>query len=345
MAYIEISKDNYQHNIEYLANKAGGKDKLMVVLKDNAYGHDLELMAKLSCGFGIKKSAVKTLEEAKKISFLFEEVLVLAEHPPIELQEDAISFAIHSLEGLKKFPNKSCVHVNIDTGMHRNGIKECELETAFGIIIKNELNLKGIFTHFRSADELSSEQYWQNENFNKAKRKAKELIEKYDLEMPNFHSCNSASLLRRKSPLEDDFARCGISTYGYTHLHESFSTCKEGFDLRPVMSLWTEKLSTRSLKKGDRVGYGGMYELQNDDLVSTYDIGYGDGFFRHDGLSELILEGKSICGRVSMDSLCFLGDEQKVCLFKDAHYLAQKFNTITYDVTSKLSTSIKKIIV
>ncbi|MDA7847920.1 alanine racemase [Sulfurospirillum sp.] len=341
MAFIEISKDNYKHNIEYLSNKAGGKDNLMVVLKDNAYGHDLEIMGKLACGFGIKRAAVKTLEEAKKISFLFEEVLILADHPPVELQVESISHAVHSLDGLKEFPMESCIHLNIDSGMHRNGIRECEIENAFNIILRNDLNLKGIFTHFRSADELSSEQYWQNENFTRAKEKSTELAKKYNLPVPKFHSCNSASLLRRQNHIEDDYARCGISTYGYTHLDKSFGE----FDLKPVMSLWAEKLSTRSLKKGDRVGYGGMHELEYDSNVSTYDIGYGDGFFRHDGLSELILEEKSICGRISMDSLCLLGDSKKVCLFKNAHYLAKKFNTITYDVTTKLSPYIKKVVV
>jgi len=341
MAYIEISKENYRHNIELLAKKAGGKEKLMVVLKDNAYGHDLEIMAKLACGFGIKKSAVKTLVEAKKINFLFEEVLILADHPPSELQDESISYAVHSLEGLREFPKKSSVHINIDTGMHRNGIVEDEIEEVFEIIVKNTLSLSGVFTHFRSADELSSELYWQNQNFIRAKREVKKLVSKYNLSMPKFHSCNSASLLRREIPLEDDLARCGIATYGYTHLHKSMGS----FDLRPVMSLWAEKLSTRSLKKGDRVGYGGSYELLEDSKVSTYDIGYGDGFFRHDGSSELILEGKTLCTRVSMDSLSFLGDESSVCLFRDAHYLAKKFNTITYDITTKLSSQIRKVLI
>ena len=80
------------------------------------------------------------------------------------------------------------------------------------------------------------------------------------------------------------------------------------------MSLWAEKLSSRYLNKGDRVGYGGVYELSKDSIVSNYDIGYGDGFFRHDGLSELVLEGKNILGRISMDSLSLLGDKDKVCL-------------------------------
>jgi len=341
VAYIEISKDNYQHNIELLANKAGGKDKLMVVLKDNAYGHGLKTMAKLACSFGIKTSAVKTLEEAKKISFLFEEVLILSDHPPLKLQNDTVSYAVHSLEGLKQFPKKSAIHVNVDSGMHRNGIMENEIKEALDIIVTNNLNLKGIFTHFRSADDINSEQYWQNENFKRVKKEVKKFIKKVNISMPKFHSCNSASLLRRETSLEDDFARCGISTYGYTHLNKSF---KE-FDLKPVMSLWAEKLSSRSLKKGDRVGYGGMYELKIDSKISTYDIGYGDGFFRYDGKSELVLEGKKVCGRISMDSFSMLGNEQKVCLFHDANYLAKKNGTITYDIITKLSPFIKRVII
>lgn len=348
MAYIQINKDNYIHNIECMCKKAGGKDKLMVVLKDNAYGHGLEIMAKISSEYGITKTAVKNLDEAKRVHSLFDEVLILADHPPKELQASNISFASHYLEGLKKFPKKSCIHMSLDTGMHRNGIREENLEEALKIIIENELVLKGIFTHFRSADELSCEQYWQEENYKKFCKKAKELILKHGIKMPKFHSCNSAALLRRNTPIEDDFARSGIATFGYTHVPESFLVPSENnvaLQLKPVMSLWTEKISSRHLLKGDRVGYGGMYELQEDGTVSTYDIGYGDGFFRHDGKSELVLEGKQVLGRVSMDSLSFLGDEEVLCLFKDAHYIAEKFNTITYDVITKLSPFIKKVVV
>ena len=172
MAIIKISKSNYFHNLKYLSSKAGGISKLMVVLKDNAYGHDLKIMASLACEFGIKKCAVKTLKEAKEIYSFFEETLILADHPPKTLQNNSISFAIHSLEGLKKFPKQSSIHLNIDSGMHRNGIKKSEIKDAFEVIKANNLNLKGVFTHFRSADELGGEQFWQEENFEKAKETA-----------------------------------------------------------------------------------------------------------------------------------------------------------------------------
>jgi alanine racemase len=341
MACIRISKQNYFHNLSYLSNKAGGKDRLMAVLKDNAYGHDLKIMARLAHEFGINKCAVKSLQEALEIYNFFEDTLILADHPPLTLQDSSISFAVNSIECLKRFPKNSSIHLNIDSGMHRNGIKEEEIKDALEIILKNDLNLKGVFTHFRSADDLGGEQYWQEQNFKQVKKIVIKYINELGLSMPKFHSCNSASLLRRQSPLEDDFARCGIATYGYTHLHPSFGE----FDLKPVMSLWANKLSSRKLKVGDRVGYGGMYTLSKDDTVSTYDIGYGDGFFRHDGKTKLILEGKEVLGRVSMDSLSMLGDDEEVCLFSDARYLAKKFNTISYEVITKLMPNIKREVI
>ncbi|WP_024955274.1 alanine racemase [Sulfurospirillum arcachonense] len=347
MAYIQISKANYKHNIDLLCKRVGGKDKLMVVLKDNAYGHGLKVMAELAASFGIKKSAVKNIDEAIQINNLFEETLILADHPPLSKQDDNISFAVHSIEGLKKFPPKSSIHLGTDTGMHRNGIQYEELENAFEIIVKNDLVLKGVFTHHKSADDLNCEVFWQAQNYNKFVQKAKELVEKHNLKMPNFHSCNSAAVLRKQSKFKDDFARCGIATYGYTHVDKSFLTQndQENFGLKPVMSLWAEKLGSRNLKIGDRVGYGGIYEIKSPQIVSTYDIGYGDGFFRYDGLGDLSIDDGKILGRLSMDSFSLSGDKPKVCLFRDATEIAKYFNTITYEVMTKLSPYIRKEIV
>ena len=340
MSYIKINQANYKYNIEALRKKAGGKDKLMVVLKDNAYGHDLKTMAQLSSSFGIKKAAVKNIQEAKEIHIFFEETLILADHPPQEKQNDNISYAVHSIEGLKKFPIGSSLHVSIDSGMHRNGIMYDEIEETIELIIRNKHNLKGFFTHFRSADELSCEQYWQEENYQRGVRKVKELVEKNNMKMPSFHSCNSAALLRREMPIVDDFARCGIATYGYSHLDEAFKK----LELKPVMSLWAEKLSSRNLEKGDRVGYGGLYEAKTPHVVSTYDIGYGDGIFRYNGLGDLVFRDGKVLGRISMDSFSFNGDKQAVCIFDDATYLAKYFNTITYEIITKLSLGIKRVV-
>ncbi|NOX15284.1 MAG: alanine racemase [Epsilonproteobacteria bacterium] len=333
MSKIIISKENYHHNLGLLVKKAGSKDKIMVVIKDNAYGHGLEIMAKLAKDYGIKKAAVKTLQEALLVENLFDEVLILANHPPAEVVDSNISFAVHSLEFLQKFPKNSKIHLNIDTGMHRNGILMSQVQEALEYIEQNSLILKGVFTHFRSADDMNGELFWQQENWKKAKQEAKQKIEELNLNMPAFHSCNSAALLRSKDEIKDDFARCGIATYGYTHIDKNIDT----FDLKPVLSLYASRLSSRVLKSQEKVGYGGVYEAKKDMIISTYDIGYGDGFFRYDGLGDLkIANGQKILGRVSMDSLCIKGDKQSICLFNDASELSLYFKTITYEILTKL---------
>ena len=323
MSYIKISRANFYHNLDFLSKKLGSKEKLAVVLKDNAYGHGLKLIANLSCEYGIKRAIVKTEDEALLIEELFEDIIIL--NPSFSIYKDNFSLVINSLSQLKKVTNQK-IHLKFDTGMHRNGLKIEKIDTT-------DLNIVGIMTHFRSADELSCEQFCQQKQW----QKVKEIYKDKDV---LYHSGNSATVLRAEN-YEDDFARCGISIYGYEEMHGSFGE----FDLKPVMSLYGEKISTRELKKGDRVGYGGVGVVLHDSMVSTYDIGYGDGFFRHDGKSELLLDGKKVVGRISMDSISLLGDDDKVCLIGDAKMIARKFNTISYDVLVKLNSSISREVV
>lgn len=314
----------------------------MAVLKDNAYGHDLRLMASLASEYGLKRAAVKNIEEAEHIADLFEEVLVLVDHPTSQKLSPSISLAAHSYEALQALPSGTSIHLSIDSGMHRNGIKEDQIDEAMALIVAKKLHLKGVFTHFRSSDELSSEFFWQRANFERAKKRIKTLIEHYGLPKTSFHSCNSSALLRTYSLGDDDYARSGIAMYGYTTLDPLIAS----YDLKPVLALWAEKLSSRVLKKGERVGYGGVYEAPVDEVISTYDIGYGDGFFRFDGFEPIAMaDGSLTKGRMSMDSFCLGGDALKVCVFDDANPLAKQFHTISYEVITKLYPALKKVVI
>lgn len=109
------------------------------------------------------------------------------------------------------------------------------------------------------------------------------------------------------------------------------------------MSLWATKLSTRTLKKGQSVGYGGKFTVSEDMTVSTYDIGYGDGFLRLNENDRYITpKGFKVLGRVSMDNLSINSDEKEVCLFDDVQELAKIHKTITYEITCSLKEHIKK---
>lgn len=332
MSFIEISKQNYFHNLSVLSDKLGTKERLAVVLKDNAYGHGLQIMAKLSSEYGIKRVIVRTSDEAKQIESYFDSIIILA---PTAYEENhpKFQFVINDLSQIEQLPTAAKVHLKIDTGMHRNGITVDEIETAYKRVIKNQLVIEAVMTHYRSADELSSELFWQQQIWEKVKQQILHLTIQYNIKKPLFHSANSATLLR-VTEYKDDFARCGIATFGYHQMPLSYKIPT----LKPVLSLWAEKISTRTLKTGQRVGYGGMFTAQKDMQVSTYDIGYGDGFFRYKNQDKFL-------GKLSMDSCSIEGDAQKISILKDAQEIANHFDTISYDILTKLSPNLKRVIV
>jgi len=330
--YITINKQNFFNNLEILTKKTKSKDKLAIVLKDNAYGHGLELIAKLSKEFGLTKAVVQNQNEAKKIQKYFEYILVLADIP--KEKSDIIRYTINDIEDIKLFPSGTKVELKVDTGMHRNGILMDELEKAVALIQKYNLNLEAVFTHHRSADELTSEWFWQNQNF----KKVKEFFKNYNKPL-RFHLANSASLLRTKN-FDEDMARVGIAAYGCIELPKEISN--EAF--KPVLSLYAKKISSKKLKKGSKIGYGGTKELEKDAVVSNYDFGYGDGFLRVLSNNYETPKGIKQVGRISMDNSSFLSDEDELLIFDDATKVAKSANTISYEILTSLKENIPRLL-
>ena len=86
--------------------------------------------------------------------------------------------------------------------------------------------------------------------------------------------------------------------------------------------------------------------LEQDSVVSTYDIGYGDGFFRlRENMQLYSAEGFRILPRASMDCMSILTDAPKVCIFNDVRPLAKAFNTIPYEILAHLHAYIPRIVV
>ncbi len=334
MAYIEINRENFFYNLNQFVSKTSSIDSIAIVLKDNAYGHGLELMAKLSAEFGLTKAVVRTYSEARKIKPYFQHILILGDRA---LVDDSCSFVLNSLGDIPKAQRGSTVELKVDTGMHRNGIAMGEIEEALEEIEKRELKLKGVMTHNRSADELSSELFWQGKLFEEVKRRVVE----FGVRDVRFHSFNSATSLRLNC-LDEDIIRLGIGAYGYSELPNIYSSLA----LKPVLSLWAKKISTRVLKKGERVGYGGTFIAPRDMVVSTYDLGYGDGWMRSSTQKPFIIaEGLPILGRVSMDYISLESSKDEVCIVDDALLAGRQIGTISYEIITQLSIDIERIVV
>lgn len=309
-------------------------EKIAIVLKDNAYGHGLGLMAKLASEFGIKHAVVRNTQEAEQIQALFETVLVLGDSI---IKHEKYSYTINSLVDIKHAQKGAKVELKVDTGMHRNGIAMDELEEALASIKKQELELVGLMTHYRSADELSSEFFWQQKQFETVKYIVNEAG------FPNIrtHSHNSASILRTKH-FSEDLVRVGIGAYGYNELPSTF----DSVTLKPVLSLHATKISKRVLKEGERLGYGGDFTASEDMTVSTYDLGYGDGWLRGDSKKPFMTtENLPVLGRVSMDFISLASDKEVVCVMDDAQDAAKQFNTISYEVLTSLHADTEREVV
>ncbi|CAA6801119.1 MAG: Alanine racemase (EC [uncultured Sulfurovum sp.] len=306
-----------------------------IVLKDNAYGHGLELMAKLSQEFGLTQAVVRSYNEAKIIKPYFKQILVLGDHAIVD---DKCSFTLNSLADISNAQKGSIVELKVDTGMHRNGIAFEELEQALQLIEKQGLILKGVMTHNRSADELSSELFWQRKVFEEIKKTVGSILSNKKI---RFHAFNSASALRL--PCEgEEFIRLGIGAYGYSELPEIYNT----LDLKPVLSLWANKVATRTLEKGQRVGYGGTYIAAHKMNISTYDLGYGDGWMRSTTLAPFVIaENLPLLGRVSMDYVSLESTKKEVCIFNHALDAGKQLGTISYEIMTQLDADIERVVV
>ena len=330
MAYVKICTKNLKHNLKLIIDKAKALDKVAIVLKDDAYGHSLDIVAPVVKSAGIKHVVVRNIKEATKVEKLFDTIMLL--NPTKVKLKPHMHQSINDLSQIEIIKEGSSVELKVDTGMHRNGVGLDSVDKAISMIQKKGLKLKGIFTHFKSADLLTSEFFWQQKEFEKIKKRYSHLNVR-------FHSFNSAALFRANS-VSDDLVRVGIATYGYIDYESGLKTPP----LKPVMSLWANKISTRKLNRGQRIGYGGIYSAKKQEIVSTYDLGYADGLYRIDPQNPIILADKTpILGKISMDCFSAYGQKDPICVFDDASPLAKHFNTISYEILTSLKEGIQRV--
>ena len=330
MAYITLSKKNFFYNLDIISKCSYGKDKVALVLKDNAYGHGLLEVAQMAQEYGITKAVVRTNAEANAVEAYFEYILVLADIP--QQPSKKIRYTINDSKTIQKFPKGTLVELKVNTGMNRNGVEMGEIKSALALIQTQGLALEAIFTHHACADELDGVYELQKELFAQVKRDAPKNL--------RFHSCNSAALFREKR-FNEDMVRVGISAYGCLEMPQELSKIK----LKPVLSLYAQKISSRRLQKGQMLGYGMTFKADEACSVSNYDFGYGDGFIRMCSHVHVTPNGTQIAGRISMDNSSFLSEAQELLIFDDARIVADFANTISYEVLTSLKAHLPRKII
>jgi alanine racemase len=334
VSYITLNKQAFFQNANYYTNILKNKNKLCIALKDNAYGHGIEEIAQFSFEYGIKHCIVKNIYEADKLdNYAFDSIIILYDIPHKKYPNNYI-FAINAIENIHLYPENTIVELKIDTGMSRNGIQLQDLTKALELIVKHKLIINGVFTHFHSASADDATINHQELLF----QNAIQIIKKNGFNNFRIHCSNTAGVNKINNSLYD-LARIGIGLYGYCTSSQKY--------LKPVMSLYANKISSRVLNIGDSIGYGANYIVsQNNTLVSNYDIGYGDGLFRINKNDNVVFENnKKLLGTISMDSFSTFGNDSEVCIFSNASSLAKIHNTIEYEILTQLMPTIQKKII
>jgi alanine racemase len=340
MAKILLNQKNFFYNLDEVVKKVGKKEKIAIVLKSNAYGHGILQIAKMSKKYGLKRAVVKNIKEAKLIKKYFKHILVLGDIPKKSLKHN-FEISINNINDIKKLAKNTKIAIKVNTSMNRNGIEEFQLKNCFKKAIKNNLIISSVYTHFRSADINNNDFLIQKNIFAKIKQEAKELQNKLNLPQIKFHSHNSMSVFRNDN-FDDDYCRVGIASFGYLGNEKSLKVPK----LKPILSLWGDKISSRVLKKGESVGYGATFTTTKDIDISTYDIGYADGFSRINPKVDFFTkDGSKLLGIVSMNFISIQSTKDEICIFDDVGILQKIHKTICYEILTNLKPDIKKFII
>ena len=205
------------------------------------------------------------------------------------------------------------IHLKLDTGMHRLGFEEHEIEQLIELLQHNSpIKIATIFSHLVGADE-SEHNDFSHLQIQKFERMSQKIMQVLDYQVDR-HICNSAGIVRFPEA-KFDMVRLGIGLYGVE------ITGTEQNALQTVGTLKTVISQIKNLKAGETIGYSRKGILEKDARIATIAIGYADGFDRgfSKGIGKVLVNGVAcpVVGNVCMDmtmidvsdALCEEGDE------------------------------------
>ncbi|MDE6404135.1 MAG: alanine racemase [Lachnospiraceae bacterium] len=311
--YAAVDLSAVLENMERMHKALSPQTKMIGVIKTDGYGHGAvpigRELVKLPYVFGC---ATATAEEAfiLRRAGLTKPILVLGYTFPYSYEELILQeirpavFRRDTLETLDacagRMGKKAVVHVKVDTGMSRIGIRPDEEGLAFMEWLSGlgHIEVEGIFTHFARADE--KDQTAALAQLTRFTAFAGEAERRMGRQIPLKHCSNSAGILTLPQA-NLSLVRAGITLYG---LSPSPEVTRDILSLRPVLSLKSHLVYVKEIGAGTPVSYGGTFVAAERMRIATVPVGYGDGYPRSlSGRGSVLIRGRRapILGRICMD--------------------------------------------
>lgn len=346
--WVEISAERLAGNYAHLSQAAGGDTAALAVIKANAYGHGAAVCAPILAAAGAPWLGVTDVAEAETVLQSFTACEHRKEKTPRILimsgllPEDAERIAQRGLvpvvwnreqmewlaAAAARFATTVPLHIEIDTGMARQGVRP---GAEFSALLKwlkahPQLQLDGVLTHFASAEVAGSLQTAaQRTCFEQAIAQ----LAAAGLHPAWVHAGNSSTVdtegteqnllwLRNlaASVGARSMVRTGLGLYGYCLPVEAGADSPSlgaatavHTQLQPVMTWKTRIIGLREIQPGDTLGYNAIFTAQRPMRIALLPIGYADGLRRELSATNTQAGGwvmikrrrAPIVGRVSMN--------------------------------------------
>lgn len=384
--WAEISRRKLLNNYCLLRQAAGPPADVLPVVKANAYGHDVLQCAPLLAQAGAEWLGVTCVEEAVAVRAICPEARVLVMSGLWQGEADAVldnrltplawepfHFALLEAAAQRRGwgPRSFAIHLEIDTGMARQGVR---LETLPALLERwkpdSPVLIEGVMTHFSAPEALDSDDTSQQMAGFSA---ALERIAAHGIRPRWIHAGNSATLLARRetsalAQLAKNYGarlmlRPGLTLYGYParFSHPVLSEAEQQA-YKPVLSLKTRVVSLRTIHPGEGAGYNSTFRAQKKTRLALLPVGYADGLNRLlSNCGSVLVRGVKapIAGRVSMDQTIIdvshvpgieIGDEtvligQQGRASITAYDLSDLTGTIPYEVLCAINARVPRLLV
>jgi alanine racemase len=358
-AELSIDLNALEQNLRVYKSYLKSNTGIIAVVKASAYGSGSEEVAHLLERNGVDYLAVAFVDEGITLRLAGIKTPIMVLNPDMTSLVDMFRYElepeIYNLDQLKRVIEFSLqtkdvlpIHIKLDTGMHRLGFQQGDLEEVTELVSRNrKINIKTIFSHLASSEDEADDSY--------TKQQFEVFDSYYDLitrslkEKPRRHILNSGGISRFPDR-QYDFVRLGIGLYGIDNNLEI------GELLTKAHKLSASLIQIKKIRSGESIGYNRKTILDKDTPIGIVNIGYADGVMRNLGNRNycFLINGAEapILGNVCMDLTILdltdvldpaVGDD--VIIFDEKHgieELSKAAGTIPYEILSRISNRVQR---
>jgi alanine racemase len=351
---LEINLSAIEDNVRHFRSFLHPETMLMAMVKASSYGcGGKEVAAMLEKSNMVNYLTVAFADEGVELRQGGIQLPIMVMTPEEESIEQIKQYnlepVIHSKKVLDRFVNEEInIHLKLDTGMHRLGFEEKDLDYVISTIKQHpNIRIKSIFSHFYGSDDEALDKYTLQQ-IDLYEKMSSKIIKEFPYKIIR-HICNSAGIVRFPQA-HYDMVRLGVGMYGIG------VNLEEQRHLRYVHRLRTTITQVREIEKGEDVSYSRRFVSQRKTKVGVIPIGYADGLNRHLGNENCSVwvngEYAKIIGNICMD-MCMIDitdipakEGDTVIVFGNENpvtKLSYALNTIPYEIFTSVAQRVVRI--